>query len=323
MNYTFANFIVGPSNHMAHTAAMAVAKAAGTVYNPLVIYGGAGLGKTHLLQAIQTYIQQHTPTRRTLYVPAVRLRRELAQGKLLSLDILLIDDLQFLVGREHGQEIFLRAFHMLYEAEKQIIVSMDRSPQVLAPVDIRLCSRLASGLTADIQPPGLATRLAILHTKAYESGISLSQGVAALLAASIQNNVRELENCLARLIAYASLHACSIDEELAHTVLWHMETESRQPVTVVQIQQAVAKRFGLTVRQLQSGKRHRALAFPRQVAMFLCRHLTRTALPEIGQYFGGRNSSTVSHACGKIAHMQETDEEVAQLLWELRHALRH
>jgi chromosomal replication initiator protein len=323
MNYTFANFIIGPSNYLAHTAAMAVAKAPGTVYNPLVIYGGAGLGKTHLLQAMQAYIQQHAPTRRTLYVPAVRLMRELAQGRLLSLDILLIDDLQFLVGREHGQEIFLRVFNTLYEAEKQIIICMDQSPQGLTPVDIRLCSRLASGLTADIQPPELATRLAILHTKAFESGISLSQNVAVMLATSMQNNVRQLENCLARLAAYASLHARSIDEELTRTVLQHLGTESQQPLTVVQIQQVVAKRFGLTVRQLQSGKRHRAVAFPRQVAMFLCRELTRTALPEIGQYFGGRNSSTVSHACGKVAHMQETNEEVAQLLWELRHVLRY
>lgn len=323
MNYTFTNFIVGPSNHLAYTAAVAVAKAPGTVYNPLVICAGVGLGKTHLLQAVHAHLHQHTPTRLALYVPAQRFVREIGQDKLPSIDVFLIDDLQFLVEREHGQEIFLRTFNTLYEAEKQIIVSMDRPPQALTPLDLRLRSRLASGLTADIQPPEFETRLAILSAKASESGLSLSQDVATMLAASLQNNIRDLENVLARLVAYASLRACRIDEELAHTVLQNMRTESPHPVTVVQIEQIIAKRFGLTGRQLRSGKRLRSIVFARQVAMFLCREMTAVALPEIGQHFGGRNSSTVLHACGKITHMQETDEEVASLLWELRHALQH
>jgi chromosomal replication initiator protein len=323
MNYTFTNFIVGPSNHLAYTAAVAVAKAPGTAYNPLVICGGVGLGKTHLLQAVHAYVQQHTPAQLALYVPAQRFIREVGPDRLPSIDILLIDDLQFLVERERGQEIFLRTFNTLYEAEKQIIVSMDRSPQALTPLDLRLRSRLASGLMADIQPPELETRLAIVHAKASENGISLSQDVAAMLVAALQNNIRDLENGLARLVAYASLRARRIDEELAYTVLQNMRPESLHPVTVVRIEQVIAKRFGLTVRQLRSGKRRRSIVFARQVAMFLCREMTTMAPPDIGQHFGGRSVSTVLHACGKIAHRQETEEEVALLLWEIRYALQH
>lgn len=322
MSHTFANFIVGPSNHLAYAAAMTVAKAPGTVYNPLVIYGGTGLGKTHLLQAMFAYIQQQAPRRRAVYMPATRLSREVGQGGLLAADMFLIDDGQFLLERDHGREIFLHALQALYEGEKQLIVSLNRSPQALTPEDMRLHSRFTSGLVAEIQPPALETRLAILHAKACESGISLSQHVATLLASSLHHNIRDLENGLARLVTYASLRARHIDEELVYTVLQHLQTESQHFVTVAQIQQMVAKRFGLTVRALQSRKRHQAVTLPRQVAMFLCRDLTNTALPEIGQHFGGRNASTVLHACGKVVHMQESNEEVAQLLWELRHALQ-
>jgi chromosomal replication initiator protein len=234
----------------------------------------------------------------------------------------LLDDVQFLLERAQGQEIFLRAFRTLCEVEKQIVVALDRSPQALISEDIRLCSRLTSGLVAEIQPPAVETRVAIMHAKAHESGISLSQNVAMLLASALPNTIRDLEKGLARLVASASLQGRDIDEDFAYTVLHQLEREAQQVITVAQIQQMVAKRFGLTVRALQSRKRHRAVTFPRQIAMFLCRDLTQLAVPAIAQHFGGRNTNTVLHACGKVVHMLNTNEEVAQLLWELRHALQ-
>src|SRR6266581_1478990 len=282
MDYTFTNFVVGSSNQFAHAAALAVANLPAEAYNPLLLYGGTGLGKTHLLHAIAHHIGQRHPTWRVVYLQAEHFMRDLLQAlhhertsafqeRYRQADVLLVDDLQFMAGRERTQEAFLQTFNALYEAKKQIVLSSDKPPQELAPLAARLRSRLTAGLIADLQPPDLETRLAILDRKALAHGIVLPPSVAMLIASRIQ--------------------------------------------------QTVAAHFGLKMSELRSKQRQRALVFPRQVAMYLCRELTDASLPEIGRYFGGRDHTTVLHACAKIAHMEETDESVARLLWQLRRTL--
>jgi len=333
MDYTFTNFVVGSSNQFAHAAALAVANLPAEAYNPLVIYGGAGLGKTHLLHAIGQHIRQHHPTWHVVYLPAAHFMRELLhalhhkrietfQEHYRQADVLLVDDLQFIVGRERTQEAFLHTFDALYEARKQIVLSSDKPPQELAPLAARLRSRLTAGLIADLQLPDLETRLAILDKTATEQSITLPQNVAMLVASRIRSNIRELEHSLTRIATYASLHARSIDEELAEAVL-QQTLEQEQVVTAPRIQQTVAEHFGLKASELRSKKRQQAIAFPRQVAMFLCRELTEASLPEIGRHFGGRDHTTVLHSCAKIARMEEIDESVARLLWQLRRALKY
>jgi chromosomal replication initiator protein len=323
MDYTFTNFVVGSSNQFAHAAALAVANLPAAAYNPLLLYGSTGLGKTHLLHAIAHHIHQRHPTWRVVYLPAESFMRELLQAlqqerigsfqeRYRQADVLLVDDLQFMAGRERTQEAFLQTFNALYEAKKQIVLSSDKAPQDMAPLAARLRSRLTAGLMADLQPPDLETRLAILDRKARANGIHLSSGVAMLIASRIRTNVSELEQGLARIATYASLHTQSIDEDLAERV---------QAVTAPRIQQTVAAHFGLKMSELRSKRRQRTVVFPRQVAMFLCRELTDASLPEIGRHFGGRDHSTVHHSCAKIARMEETDESVARLLWQLRRTL--
>src|SRR5712691_5452310 len=252
MDYTFTNFVVGSSNQFAHAAALAVANLPAEAYNPLILYGSTGLGKTHLLHAVAHRIRQQHPTWRVVYLPAESFMRELLQ---------------------------------------------------------------------DLQPPDLETRLAILDRKALVHGIVLPPGVAMLIAARVRTNVSDLEQCLARIVTYASLHTQSIDESLAEMVLQQAFAEREQAVTAPRIQQTVAAHFGLKMSDLRSKRRQRALVFPRQVAMYLCRELTDASLPEIGRHFGGRDHTTVLHACAKIARMEETDESVARLLWQLRRKL--
>jgi len=332
MNYTFTNFVVGSSNQFAHAAALAVANLPAEAYNPLIIYGGTGLGKTHLLQAIGHRIRQQHPEWRVVYLPAEDFMRELLralhhermeafQAYYRQVDVLLVDDLQFMVGRERTQEAFLHTFDALYAARKQIVLSSDKPPQEIAPLAERLRSRLTAGLMADVQPPDLETRLAILDRKAAQHGIALPSNVAMLIATCIRANVRELEHGLMRIATYASLQARSIDEALAETVLQEALSERLQAVTAPRIQQAVAEHFGVKVSELRSKKRQQAIVFPRQVAMFLCRELTDASLPEIGRHFGGRDHTTVLHSCTKIARMEEVDESVARLLWQLRRTL--
>jgi chromosomal replication initiator protein len=334
MDYTFTNFVVGSSNQFAHAAALAVAKLPAAAYNPLVIYGGAGLGKTHLLHAIGHYIRQQHPTWHVMYLPAEHFMRDLLhalhqermetfQERYRQTDVLLVDDLQFIAGRERTQEAFLHTFDVLYEAHKQIVLASDKPPQEMAPLAARLRSRLSAGLIADLQPPDLETRLAILDRKATQHGIVLGQHVAMCIAARVRMNVHDLEHCLTRVATYASLHARSIDEELAETVLQQTLAEREQALTAARIQQAVAEHFGLKASELRSRRRQRTVVFPRQVAMFLCRELTEASLPEIGRHFGGRDHTTVLHSCAKIARMEEVDEAVARLLWQLRRTLEN
>lgn len=332
MDYTFSNFVVGSSNQFAHAAALAVAKTPAQAYNPLVLYGKTGLGKTHLLQAITQSIQQRYPTWRTVYLPAEHFMRELIRAlhhgrteafreHYRQIDVLLVDDVQFMVGRERTQEAFLYTFDALYAAGKQLVLACDKPPQELTPLAARLRSRLAAGLLTDIQPPDLETRLAILMGKAAAHNIVLPPDVALRVATHIHANIHELEQCLTGIATYASLHVQPIDVPLAETVLQQMRAAREGAMTIPRIQQTVAQHFGLKLSALRSKKRQQAVVFPRQVAMFLCRELTETSLPEIGRHFGGRNHTTVRHSCTKIAQMEETDESVARMLWQLRQEL--
>ena len=332
MSYTFANFIVGSSNQFAHAAALAVANLPGRAYNPLFLYGGVGLGKTHLLQAISHHIAQGNPTWRVMDLSAERFVHEFVsslqhdhmesfRSQYRQADACIVDDVQFFAGKDRSQEEFFHTFNALYEAGKQIVLASDKPPQEITPLQERLRSRFACGLIADMQPPDLETRVAILHRKAEERSLLLPTNVAMLVATHMYANVRELEGCLARLGAYASLHAQSISVELTEAVLQQVLTERDRVLTAPRIQQAVAQHFGVKTSDLKSKKRQRAIAFPRQVAMFLCRELTNASLPEIGRHFGGKDHTTVLHACTKIARLEEADEHIARILWQLRQTL--
>jgi chromosomal replication initiator protein len=330
MNYTFANFVVGSSNQFAHAASLAVANLPAQAYNPLFLYGGVGLGKTHLLQAICYHLRQHGVY--VTYLSAERFMNELVSSlqrgrmeafreRYREVDALVMDDVQFLCGKDRTQEEFFHTFNALYDSGRQIIVASDKPPQELLSLQERLRSRLASGLIADLQPPDLETRVAILCRKAEESGFVLSPGVAMLVASRVCTHVRELEGCLTRIGAYASLHGQGITTELAEFVLQQLFVEREQGVTAKRIQQQVSEHFGLRMGELKSSSRLRSITFPRQIAMFLCRELTDDSLPEIGRHFGGRDHTTVLHACAKIAHLEKTDEQMAHLLWQLRRSL--
>ena len=332
MNYTFANFVVGAANQFAHAAALAVANRPSRAYNPLFIYGGIGLGKTHLLRAIGHHIETRDTTQRVIYLPAERFVNEWVslvkhdgaaafRQRYRQVDVLLFDDIQFLGGKTHSQEEFFHTFNALYEAGKQVVLTSDKPPQELTPLEPRLRSRFSAGLIADVQPPDLETRLAILQRKAGEQGIGLPQDVAMLVASQVRTNVAELEMVLARIIAYVSLHAQPLGVEAAEQVLQRMFDERDRVITAARIQQTVAAHFGLELSVLRSKGRQRAVAFPRQVAMFLCRELTDASLPEIGRDFGGKDHTTVLHSCTKIARLEETDEGVVRLLWQLRREL--
>jgi chromosomal replication initiator protein len=332
MDYTFTNFVVGSSNQFAHAAALAVTKLPARAYNPLFIYGGPGLGKTHLLRAIGQHLEQSGAAQRVVYLPTERFSQELAvslqhsameafRSRYRQADALLVDDVQFLAGKTRTQEEFFHTFNTLYEAGKQLVLTSDRPPQDITPLEARLRSRFVCGLIADVQPPDLETRVAILGRKAEERGLLLPPEVAMLVASRIRSNVRDLESCLARLGAHASLHSQPLNEALADMVLQQVLAERDRAITAPRIQQTVAEHFGLKASELRSKRRLRSITFPRQIAMFLCRELTNSSLPEIGRYFGGKDHTTVLHSCAKIARLEEDDEQVARLLWHLRQTL--
>jgi chromosomal replication initiator protein len=332
MNCTFTNFVVGSSNQFAHAASLAVANLPARAYNPLFLYGGVGLGKTHLLEAIGHHLTQQGA--RAVYLSAERFmndlvnslqhgRMEIFRTRYRQVDALLIDDVHFLAGKDRTQEEFFHTFNALYNTGGQVVVSSDKPPQDIVALEERLRSRFSSGLIADIQPPDLETRVAILLRKAEERGLALSSRVAMLVATRVRTNVRELEGCLTRIGAYASLHARSITEELAETVLQQVVAEREDMLTTGRIQRIVAEHFGVKTSELKSKRRLRSITFPRHVAMFLCRELTDASLPEIGRQFGGRDHTTVLHSCTKIARLETEDEHVARLLWHLRRTLGH
>ena len=331
--YTFSNFIVGSSNRFAQAAAMAVAEAPAEAYNPLFIYGGVGLGKTHLMQAAGHYIRERRPDLSVYYVSSETFMNELItsiqrgttlkfRDKYRSKDALLIDDVQFLAGKESTQEEFFHTFNALYLAHKQIVMTSDRPPKQIATLEERLVSRFEAGLVTDIQPPDLETRIAILHEKAELDGISIPNDVIHLIANSVTSNIRELEGSLVRLLAFSSLTGGEITLDLAKEVLSEFLGRPRGTVSVARIQQAVAEAFGVPVEKMKARGRASQIARARQVAMYLARELTHLSLTQIGEHFGGRDHTTVLHAHRKITAEVEQGGQTQRDLDNLKRMLR-
>jgi chromosomal replication initiator protein len=324
--YTFDSFVVGNSNRFAHAAALAVAEAPARAYNPLFLYGGVGLGKTHLMHAIGHYVQSLHPFSKVVYVTSEKFTNDLInsirddrtvefRNKYRNIDVLLVDDIQFLAGKERTQEEFFHTFNTLYEAQKQIVLSSDRPPREIPTLEDRLRSRFEAGLITDIQAPDLETRIAILRKKASSERLDLPHEVMLYLAKLIHSNIRELEGALIRVIAYASLTGRAIDAALAEEALKDLVPAAKQkPITVERIQEAVAEYFGLGMEDMKARRRTRTVAFPRQVAMFLARELTDLSLPRIGEAFGGRDHTTVIHAYEKIQEASREDSSLQKSL---------
>ncbi len=336
LKYTFDLFVIGSSNRFAHAAALAVAEAPAQAYNPLFIYGGTGLGKTHLLQAIAHYVIEHSANLSVRYVTSETfmndfinsLRDKRIEGfkqRYRNYDLLLLDDVQFFEHKERIQEEFFHTFNSLYEGGSQIVLSSDRPPRGLATLEARLRSRFEWGLIVDIQPPDVETRIAILRKKAATDGIEVAdQEVLTFIAERISSNIRELEGALTRVVAFSSLTGRPMTVELAQDVLKDVFPQGETPeITISRIQEIVSSRFGLTVPELCSEKRSQNIAFPRQLAMYLCRELTDASLPKIGKEFGGRDHTTVLHAYSKIARMIRADRSVYNLVQELTARVKH
>jgi chromosomal replication initiator protein len=328
--YTFDRFVIGSSNRFAHAAALAVAEAPAQAYNPLFIYGGTGLGKTHLLQAIAAYVAEHSPELAARYVTSETfmndfinsLRDKRIEGfkhRYRHYDVLLIDDIQFFEGKERIQEEFFHTFNALYEAGRQIIISSDRPPRDIATLEARLRSRFEWGLITDIQPPDLETRIAILRKKVKAEGLDVTDPqVLTFVASRISTNIRELEGALTRVVAFSSLTSRAMTVELAQEVLRDVFPQGEIPeVSVERIQEVVGERFGISLQELTSDRRSQSIVYPRQVAMYLCRELTDSSLPKIGKKFGGRDHTTVIHATSKIAKLIKEDRSVYNLVQEL------
>jgi len=317
--YTFDTFIVGPSNQFAHAACRAVAEAPSRSYNPLFIYGGVGLGKTHLMHAIGRYVLQHDPSLRLTYISSERFMNEMINAlryeRILdfresyrSVDIILVDDIQFVSGKEGTQTEFFHTFNALYDAQKQIVLSSDRPPHEIPALEERLRSRFEWGLIADIQPPDLETKVAILKRKAEAEGVPLPDNVAMFIAGRIKSNIRELEGSLIRLIAYASLTGRDISLELTQEVLRNVIDLDNRAITIESIQKYVADYYQLKVHELKSRNNSKSVALPRQVAMYLCKKLTTASLPEIGRSFGGKHHSTVIHSVRKVELLRKRED---------------
>jgi chromosomal replication initiator protein len=329
--YTFDLFVIGSSNRFAHAAALAVAEAPAQAYNPLFIYGGTGLGKTHLLQAIGQYVSEHSRGLTTRYVTSETfmndfinsLRDKRIEGfkqRYRTYDVLLVDDVQFFEGKERIQEEFFHTFNSLYEAGRQIVISSDRPPKEIATLEERLRSRFEWGLLTDIQPPDLETRIAILRKKVTTDRIAVDDPeVLTFIAGRVSTNIRQLEGALTRVVANSSLTGLALTVELAEQVLRDLfpEGDGVPEVTIARIQEAVSDRFGLSVPELCSQKRSQSIAYPRQVAMYLSRELTDASLPKIGKEFGGRDHTTVIHANSKITRLISEDRSVYNLVQDL------
>ena len=331
--YTFDVFVIGSSNRFAHAAALAVAEAPAQAYNPLFIYGGTGLGKTHLLQAIGHYVRQHSrrltmryvtsETFTNEFIDAVRERSARIEGfkrRYRNYDVLLIDDIQFFEGKERIQEEFFHTFNSLYEGGAQIVIASDRPPREIATLEERLRSRFEWGLLTDIQAPDLETRIAILRKKVNTERIAVTDPeVLTFIAGRVSANIRELEGALTRVVAFSSLTDRPMTVALAEDVLRDVypQGEAAPEVTIPRIQEAVSQRFGVTLDELVSPRRSQAVAYPRQVAMYLSRELTDASLPMIGKEFGGRDHTTVIHAKDKITRLIREDRSVYNLVQEL------
>jgi chromosomal replication initiator protein len=328
--YSFDSFVIGSSNRFAHAAALAVAEAPAQAYNPLFIYGGTGLGKTHLLQAIAGYIAEHSRHFSVRYVTSETfmndfinsLRDKRIEGfkqRYRHYDLLLVDDIQFFEHKERIQEEFFHTFNSLYEAGRQIVISSDRPPRAIATLEARLRSRFEWGLITDIQAPDLETRIAILRKKVKTDAIHIPDAqVLTFIASRISTNIRELEGALTRVVAFSSLTGRPMTVELAQEVLKDVFPQGELPeVSVERIQETVIERFGISMQELVGDRRSQSIVYPRQVAMYLCRELTDSSLPKIGKKFGGRDHTTVIHATSKIAKLIQEDRSVYNLVQEL------
>lgn len=327
--YTFDTFIVGPSNQFAHAACRAVAETPSRSYNPLFIHGGVGLGKTHLMHAIGHYVVQHHPGLVLTYISSERFMNEMInavrfdrildfRSRYRSVDVLLVDDIQFVSGKEGTQNEFFHTFNALHDAQKQIVISSDRPPHEIPALEERLRSRFEWGLIADIQSPDLETKVAILKKKAEGEALQLPDHVAMYMATRIKSNIRELEGSLIRLIAYASLTSKPLTIELAQDVLRNVIDHDEKAVTIEQIQKFVAEYYQMKPAEIRSRNNSKSVAMPRQIAMYLCKALTHASLPEIGRSFGGKHHSTVIHSIKKVEEMRkktpEFDQQVKNLL---------
>jgi chromosomal replication initiator protein len=330
--YTFEGFVQGASNQFAHAAAQAVAERPSKAYNPLFLYGGVGMGKTHLMQAIGHEVKRRTPEASICYLSSEKFTNEMINSlrydkmisfrdKFRNVDVLLIDDIQFLAQKERTQEEFFHTFNALHESMKQIVIASDRPPKELAEIEDRLRNRFEWGLIADIQPPDLETKVAILQKKAESERVVLPTDVALFIASNIRSNVRELEGALIRLIAYCSLTAVEITTQTAQQVLKNFIEAQTKKITIESIQKAVAEQFGLRVTEIKAKNNSRAIVYPRQIAMYLTKHLTDASLPEIGRQFGGKHHTTVMHSIEKIEQHRQADKDLNRTLNKITESL--
>lgn len=332
--YLFDTFVIGSGNRFAHAASLAVAEAPAKAYNPLFIYGGVGLGKTHLMHAIGHYVLEHKPNAKVVYLSSEKFTNEFInsirdnkavefRNKYRNVDVLLIDDIQFLAGKESTQEEFFHTFNTLHEESKQIVISSDRPPREIPTLEDRLRSRFEWGLITDITPPDLETRIAILRKKAKAEGLDIPNEVMLYIANQIDTNIRELEGALIRVVAYSSLINKDINADLASEALKDIIPSSKPKViTILDIQRTVGEHFSVKLEDFKAKKRTKSVAFPRQIAMYLSRELTDYSLPKIGEEFGGRDHTTVIHAHEKISKLLQSDLQLQKQMKELNELLR-
>lgn len=332
--YTFESFVVGNSNRFAHAASVAVAEGPSKAYNPLFLYGGVGLGKTHLMHAIGHYALEQNPHVSVVYVTSETFTNDLIsaigkksmvdfRNKYRNVDILLVDDIQFVAGKESTQEEFFHTFNALYEASRQIVISSDRPPKDIPTLEERLRSRFEWGLTADIQPPDLETRIAILRKKAIDDNLTISHEVLNYIATHVQSNIRELEGALVRVTAHCNLHNQPLNLDTVASALKDiLKAPPHKPITLEGIMDVVAKHYNIKISDMTSRRRTKNITFPRQVAMYLVRNMTDRSLPEIGEAFGGRDHTTVIHAVEKIERELKLNPSLQNIVSELENIIQ-
>ncbi|MBB6454422.1 chromosomal replication initiator protein [Salirhabdus euzebyi] len=332
--YTFDTFVIGSGNRFAHAASLAVAEAPAKAYNPLFIYGGVGLGKTHLMHAIGHYVIEHNPSAKVVYLSSEKFTNEFInsirdnkainfRNKYRNVDVLLIDDIQFLAGKEQTQEEFFHTFNTLHEENKQIVISSDRPPKEIPTLEDRLRSRFEWGLITDITPPDLETRIAILRKKAKAEGLDIPNEVMLYIANQIDTNIRELEGALIRVVAYSSLINRDIDASVAADALKDIIPSSKpRTITIHGIQEVVGEFYHIKLEDFTAKKRTKSVAFPRQIAMYLAREMTDFSLPKIGEEFGGRDHTTVIHAHEKISKMIAADQQLNHEIEEVKERIK-
>ncbi len=332
--YTFESFVVGSGNRFAHAAALAVAESPGEAYNPLFIYGGVGLGKTHLMQAIGHFVHKEDPTKKILYMTSESFTNELISAiqqkktyefreKIRRVDVLMVDDIQFIAGREGTQQEFFNTFNELHTDNKQIILTSDKPPKDIQRLEERLCSRFEWGLVADIQRPDVDTRVAILREKAQQESITVPDEVLQLIAGKIDSNIRELEGCLTRLVAYANLIRQPITTELCETALKEIfDQRQHKQITAELIMKTVSDYYGLSMGELTGPTRRREITVPRQIAMYLTREMTGMSLPQIGAVFGGRDHTTVIHSCKTVETGMKTNAGMKSAVEDIQHLVK-